>query len=194
MVLSHIVRTAVIKFAAGYSWPVLHWWFTFGNWIATCTFAHFSTSHTHLDVVPSDKHISWVNYAVDHTVDIDPSKSTVNWLMGYLNCQVIHHLFPDMPQFRQPEVSDDRSPLPKSGTSGQGALVLRRGRPPSRTSTRSGSTITSTVRRTPTENETRWRRAEDAGWEPKRFFYPIAARARMRFRISPRTHEPNARL
>jgi len=106
MVLSHIVRTAVIKFAAGYSWPVAYWWFTFGNWIAYMyLFAHFSTSHTHLDVVPSDKHISWVNYAVDHTVDIDPSKSTVNWLMGYLNCQVIHHLFPDMPQFRQPEVS-----------------------------------------------------------------------------------------
>ena len=24
--------------------------------------------------------------------------------MGYLNCQVIHHLFPTMPQFRQPYV------------------------------------------------------------------------------------------
>ena len=25
--------------------------------------------------------------------------------MGYLNCQVVHHLFPNMPQFRQPIVS-----------------------------------------------------------------------------------------
>ena len=106
MFLSHVVRTAAIKYCAGYSWPVAYAWFTFGNWIAYMyLFAHFSTSHTHLEVVPSDKHISWVNYAVDHTVDIDPSKGYVNWLMGYLNCQVIHHLFPDMPQFRQPEVS-----------------------------------------------------------------------------------------
>lgn len=106
MMLSHVVRTAAIKYAGGYSWPVAYLWFSFGNWIAYMyLFAHFSTSHTHLEVVPSDKHISWVNYAVDHTVDIDPSKGYVNWLMGYLNCQVIHHLFPDMPQFRQPEVS-----------------------------------------------------------------------------------------
>ena len=106
MLTSHVVRTAVIRLATGYSWPVAYWWFTLGNWFAYMyLFAHFSTSHTHLDVVPSDKHISWVHYAVDHTVDIDPSKPVVNWLMGYLNCQVIHHLFPDMPQFRQPEVS-----------------------------------------------------------------------------------------
>jgi fatty acid desaturase len=25
--------------------------------------------------------------------------------MGYLNCQVIHHLFPSMPQYRGPQVS-----------------------------------------------------------------------------------------
>ena len=106
MALSHVVRTAVIKYCGGYSWAMAYAWFTFGNWIAYMyLFAHFSTSHTHLDVVPSDKHISWVHYAVDHTVDINPSATYVNWLMGYLNCQVIHHLFPDMPQFRQPEVS-----------------------------------------------------------------------------------------
>jgi len=34
-------------------------------------------------------------------------------LMGYLNCQVIHHLFPDMPQFRQPEVSRRFIPFAK---------------------------------------------------------------------------------
>ena len=114
MLVSHVVRTAVIKLATGYSWPVAYWWFTFGNWIAYMyLFAHFSTSHTHLPVVPSDKHLSWVNYAVDHTVDIDPSRGYVNWLMGYLNCQVIHHLFPDMPQFRQPEVSRRFVPFAK---------------------------------------------------------------------------------
>lgn len=48
---------------------------------------------------------SWVHYALDHTVDISPHNSLVNWVMGYLNCQVVHHLFPQMPQFRQPVVS-----------------------------------------------------------------------------------------
>jgi len=114
MILAHVVRTAAIKLASGYSWQTSYAWFTFGNWIAYMyLFAHFSTSHTHLDTVPSDKHISWVNYAVDHTVDIDPSAGYVNWLMGYLNCQVIHHLFPDMPQFRQPEVSKRFIPFAK---------------------------------------------------------------------------------
>ena len=107
MFLSHVVRTAVIKAALpGCAWAGAYGWFWVGNWIAYMyLFAHFSTSHTHLETVPSDTHISWVNYAVDHTVDINPRNPAVNWLMGYLNCQVIHHLFPDMPQFRQPEVS-----------------------------------------------------------------------------------------
>ena len=106
MLAAHVVRPAVIKAVTGYSWLASYGLFAASMWASGCyLFAHFSTSHTHTDVVPSDKHLSWVRYAVDHTVDIDPSQSVVNWLMGYLNCQVIHHLFPDMPQFRQPEVS-----------------------------------------------------------------------------------------
>ena len=106
MLLSHVVRTSSIKAALGSNWMSAYGWFWVGNWIAYMyLFAHFSTSHTHLPTVPSDTHISWVNYAVDHTADINPRNGVVNWLMGYLNCQVIHHLFPDMPQFRQPEVS-----------------------------------------------------------------------------------------
>ena len=106
MLAAHVVRTSVIKAVTGYSWLTSYGLFCASMWASGCyLFAHFSTSHTHLDVVPSDKHISWVRYAVDHTIDIDPSARYVNWLMGYLNCQVIHHLFPSMPQFRQPEVS-----------------------------------------------------------------------------------------
>jgi len=106
MVMSHTVRTLVIKMVTDYSWTTSYLLFCASMWVAGMfLFAHFSTSHTHTDIVPADKHISWVNYAVDHTVDIDPSRTWVSWLMGYLNCQVIHHLFPDMPQFRQPEVS-----------------------------------------------------------------------------------------
>ena len=106
IVAAHVIRTSIIKTVTGYSWITCYGLFLSTMWVSGCyLFAHFSTSHTHLDIVPSDKHLSWVRYAVDHTIDIDPSKSVVNWLMGYLNCQVIHHLFPDMPQFRQPEVS-----------------------------------------------------------------------------------------
>ena len=80
--------------------------YALSQWIAGMyLFAHFSTSHTHTKVVEFKDHPSWVRYAVEHTVDISPDRAYVNWLMGYLNCQVIHHLFPDMPQFRQPEVS-----------------------------------------------------------------------------------------
>ena len=105
MFLSHVVRTAVImsprvrladgvRLVLGRQLDRVH--------VPLRALLHVAHAP---EVVPSDKHISWVHYAVDHTVDIDPSNSVLNWLMGYLNCQVIHHLFPDMPQFRQPEVS-----------------------------------------------------------------------------------------
>lgn len=42
---------------------------------------------------------------MEHTVDINPGNPLIDYVMGYLNCQVIHHLFPSMPQFRGPEVS-----------------------------------------------------------------------------------------
>ena len=61
---------------------------------------------------------------MDHTVDIDPSKSTVNWLMGYLNCQVIHT---SSRTCRIPTAGVSRTIVSLcSGTQLQGALVLRR--------------------------------------------------------------------
>ena len=45
------------------------------------------------------------DYALDHTVDINPENPLIHRIMGYLNCQVVHHLFPHMPQFRKPAVS-----------------------------------------------------------------------------------------
>lgn len=106
MLAAHVIRTWTIKAVTGFTAMQSYGLFLATSWVSGCyLFAHFSTSHTHLDVVPADEHLSWVRYAVDHTIDIDPSQGWVNWLMGYLNCQVIHHLFPSMPQFRQPEVS-----------------------------------------------------------------------------------------
>ena len=68
-------------------------------------FGHFSLSHTFTPVIKENDDPSWVRYAVEHSVDISPQNPFVNWIMGYLNCQVIHHLFPSMPQYRGPEVS-----------------------------------------------------------------------------------------
>jgi fatty acid desaturase 2 (delta-6 desaturase) len=66
---------------------------------------HFALSHTFTPVVEKDTHKSWVRSAIDHTVNISPENPLVCWIMGYLNCQIEHHLWPQMPQFRQPEVS-----------------------------------------------------------------------------------------
>ena len=68
-------------------------------------FGHFSLSHTFTPVIDEKENPNWIRYAFEHTVDIVPNNALVSWIMGYLNCQVVHHLFPSMPQFRQPEVS-----------------------------------------------------------------------------------------
>jgi len=108
MLLGHSVRTILVKsLCAGTSWieayflgPLLSSWFA-GMYL----FGHFSTSHTFLPVVGANEDKSWVRYAVEHTVDISPDNYLVSWMMGYLNCQVIHHLYPNMPQWRGPVVS-----------------------------------------------------------------------------------------
>ena len=74
---------------------------------STYLFGHFSTSHTFMPVVKKDENPNWVEYSLHHTVDIDTQNPVVCWLMGYLNCQCVHHLFPQMPQFRQPYVSKE---------------------------------------------------------------------------------------
>ena len=68
-------------------------------------FGQFSLSHTFTPVIQNDENPSWVHYAIEHSVDIEPQNPIISWIMGYLNCQVIHHLFPSMPQYRGPEVS-----------------------------------------------------------------------------------------
>jgi len=70
-------------------------------------FGHFSLSHTFTPTVDKDDNPNWVRYAIEHTVDISPQNDFVCWFMGYLNNQVIHHLFPSMPQFRGKEVSKE---------------------------------------------------------------------------------------
>jgi len=70
-------------------------------------FGQFSLSHTFMPTIESNENPNWVQYAVEHTVDIEPQNWAVSWIMGHLNNQVIHHLFPSMPQYRGPEVSKE---------------------------------------------------------------------------------------
>jgi fatty acid desaturase 2 (delta-6 desaturase) len=62
-------------------------------------------SHTHKEVLLHDDQEDWVRSAVLRTVNIKHNM-LVNWWMGYLNMQIEHHLFPQMPQFRHPQISD----------------------------------------------------------------------------------------
>lgn len=91
-----------IYFMKGILYHLISLWIT-----GVYLFGHFSLSHTFTPTVPIDEHPNWVRYAVEHTVDIEPDNQWVGWMMGYLNNQVIHHLFPSMPQYRGPEVGKE---------------------------------------------------------------------------------------
>ena len=108
MILGHVGRTSIIQYQTGYS-MLGSYGITMASMYVTgiYLFGHFSTSHSFLPVIASDKNPSWVEYSLGHTVDIDTQNPVVSWLMGYLNCQCVHHLFPQMPQYRQPEVSNE---------------------------------------------------------------------------------------
>jgi fatty acid desaturase len=63
-------------------------------------FGHFSLSHTFTEVVPENKSLKWFEYAIQHSVNISTQSPLVTWVMGYLNFQIEHHLFPSMPQYK----------------------------------------------------------------------------------------------
>jgi len=93
---------------------IVHYWFAFyhiGFWYwlisywVSCLFlfGNFSLSHTHLPVTTKPKH--WVEYSLLYTSDVEHT-AWCDWVMGYLNYQIEHHLFPTMPNFRLPYVKD----------------------------------------------------------------------------------------
>ena len=69
-------------------------------WNCVYLFGHFTLSHSFTGVVPEDKHLLWFEYAIQHTVNISTNSALVTWIMGYLNFQIEHHLFPSMPQYK----------------------------------------------------------------------------------------------
>jgi fatty acid desaturase len=120
----HIVRTKNIYEGASLITRLALWTYfitgTFGlknsaliyfcyNWVASnYIFINFAVSHTHLDTVDKeDTQVDWVRYAAYHTMNVSPGPlKFVDWWMSYLNYQIEHHLFPSMPQFRHPIVSN----------------------------------------------------------------------------------------
>lgn len=108
VILGHVARTYLFMTIGGFVWyQALFYHMCCTWWGDMYLFGHFSLSHTTTDVIENDEDPSWVRYAIEHSVDISPQNPVVSWVMGYLNCQVIHHLFPSMPQFRGPEVSKE---------------------------------------------------------------------------------------
>jgi fatty acid desaturase len=106
MVTSHVVKPLIFvyfagtTFAQGYLLFMATYVFT-----AMFLFGHFSLSHSFMPVVDEGDHKSWYDYALEHSVDIAPGNKIIDYFMGFLNYQVIHHMFPTMPQFRHPLVS-----------------------------------------------------------------------------------------
>merc|ERR1719440_1659831 len=99
------VRYALWHAAFGYmglgaSFKLYAAYVTFGS---TYIFVNFAVSHTHKDVIPKDKHISWTLYSANHTTNCS-NNFLVNWWMAYLNFQIEHHLFPSMPQYNHPKI------------------------------------------------------------------------------------------
>ena len=102
----HIIRSFIIKSITGWSLLSSYFMLMGTMYIAGIyLFGHFSLSHTFTPVVEKNENPNWIQYSLEHTVDINTKNPLVSWIMGYLNCQCVHHLFPQMPQFRQPEVS-----------------------------------------------------------------------------------------
>ena len=108
VILGHFLRTYLFMTVGGFVWYKALLYHLVSTWWGDMyLFGHFSLSHTTTDVIENDEDPSWVRYAIEHSVDISPQNPVVCWIMGYLNCQVIHHLFPSMPQYRGPEVSKE---------------------------------------------------------------------------------------
>jgi len=75
-------------------------------------FTNFALSQTHQEILMTEQNEDWVRSAILRTTNIKHN-FLVNWWMGYLNMQIEHHLFPNMPQFRHPQVSDRIKALAK---------------------------------------------------------------------------------
>ncbi|XP_037036805.1 acyl-lipid (8-3)-desaturase-like isoform X1 [Bradysia coprophila] len=80
-------------------WP----WFLSGWGGSFYMLLTFAMNHTFLPVTAEPTH--WVEYAFHHSANLE-STPWCDWATGHLNYQIEHHLFPTMPNFRLPFISD----------------------------------------------------------------------------------------
>lgn len=107
LVVRHLLWTVLVTSKFGLKQSALL--FLAYDWFgANYIFINFAVSHTHLDVVPKeDTQVDWVRYAGVYTMNVSPGPLWfISWWMSYLNFQIEHHLFPSMPQFRHPLISN----------------------------------------------------------------------------------------
>ena len=101
MSASHIVIPIIFYNTGDYGIFFSYFLLMIANfWNFIYLFGHFSLSHTYTGVIPSNVNILWFEYALGHTVNISTKSALVSWIMGYLNFQIEHHLFPSMPQYK----------------------------------------------------------------------------------------------
>ena len=106
--VGHVSRIAIFMYIGNATFYGALWYHFLTLWVSgVYLFGHFSLSHSFMPTVNSDETPNWVRYSLEHTVDIEPQNRAVSWIMGHLNNQVVHHLFPSMPQYRGPEVSKE---------------------------------------------------------------------------------------
>ena len=101
---AHHLALPLIFYSGGVSGGGIAWCYfllMITNFFASIwLFSHFPLSHTFTGVVPETTHLLWFEYALNHTVNISTKSALVTWIMGYLNFQIEHHLFPSMPQYK----------------------------------------------------------------------------------------------
>ena len=101
MLSCHTVLPAIFYFSGGCSAAFAYLLLMVCNFCNVIyLFGHFSLSHTFTDVIPENEHRLWFEYAIRHSVNISTRSALVGWVMGYLNFQIEHHLFPSMPQHK----------------------------------------------------------------------------------------------
>jgi fatty acid desaturase 2 (delta-6 desaturase) len=101
MSLFHIYIPMIYTRYAGYGVIYSYFLFMVTNfWNFIYMFGHFSLSHTFTEVVSEHDNLLWFEYAIQHSVNISTNSQLVTWIMGYLNFQIEHHLFPSMPQYK----------------------------------------------------------------------------------------------
>lgn len=101
IVLSHLCIPAIFYSYGGHSLIMSYFLLMVCNfWNFVYLFGHFSLSHTFTDVIPENKNLLWFEYGIRHSVNISTKSQLVAWVMGYLNFQIEHHLFPSMPQYK----------------------------------------------------------------------------------------------